>query len=87
MRSFEPRIDVLVESLKSGSYLGIGRTREQGGPEKAAKKRKLREYLDKVLVELEKSDVKKAAVGFAQRGVEVWRKAFGPVMKGFRIDA
>jgi len=56
-------------------------------PEKAAKPMRLEEYLDKASVGLERSDVKEATVGFTQRGVEVWRKAFEPVMNGFGIDA
>jgi len=48
---------------------------------------RLEEYLDKASVGLERSDVKEATVGFTQRGVEVWRKAFEPVMNGFGIDA
>ena len=58
----------------------------QGGPEKATKPMPLEEYLDKALAELEKENVKEAAVGFAQLGATTWRKAFDPVLENLGFD-
>ena len=59
----------------------------QGGPEKAIKPMSLDNYLDQALVELEKEDVREAAVGFAKMGSEAWRKTFGPILLSMGFDA
>lgn len=59
----------------------------QGGAEKAQKPMNQEEYLDKALVELEKEDVREAAVGFAAMGASAWRNTFGPILENIGVDA
>jgi short-subunit dehydrogenase involved in D-alanine esterification of teichoic acids len=64
----------------------------QGGGDKLVPPMGLEEYLDKSMEGLNELDVKgkpkkEVGVGIAQRGIEVWRGAFGPMLEGLGIDA
>ncbi|KAF2094065.1 NAD(P)-binding protein [Rhizodiscina lignyota] len=64
----------------------------QGGGDKLVRPMALEEYLDKSMEGLMELDAKgrpkkEVGVGIAQRGIDAWRGAFGPMLEGLGIDA
>jgi short-subunit dehydrogenase involved in D-alanine esterification of teichoic acids len=64
----------------------------RGGSDRLVPPMPLEEYLDKSMEGLMELDEKgrpkkEVGVGIAQRGVDVWRGAFGPMLEGLGIDA
>ena len=64
----------------------------QGNSAKLVPPMPLKEYLDKSMEGLQELDAKgkpkkEVGVGIAQRGIDVWRGAFGPMLEGLGLDA
>jgi hypothetical protein len=58
----------------------------QDGPEKAHPPIPQKDYIDSATAAFEKAGQKEIAVGLSQKGVDTWRRAFGPIPKEFDFE-
>lgn len=82
-----PYVDTGLDANHRARVLAL-----QGDSARLVQPMALEEYLDKSMEGLNELDAKgrpkkEVGVGIAQRGIDVWRGAFGPMLEGLGIDA